>query len=77
MQIRELLPFLVGLGNSITEAACRIKQAKVITAQYFTRVSALCQWCCSTFITLYWHEAIHSQANGSFPGVLIQAPDEK
>lgn len=77
MQIRELLQILVGLGNCVTEAARRIKQAKVITLQYFTRVSVLCQWCCSIFITLYWHEEIHSQANGSFPGVLIQVPDEK
>lgn len=43
MQIRELLQILVGLGNCVTEAARRIKQAKVITPQYFTRVSVLCQ----------------------------------
>lgn len=31
MQIRGLLQTLVGLGSCITEAAHRIKQAKVIT----------------------------------------------
>lgn len=40
-------------------------------------MSVLCQWCYSIFITLYWHKAIHIQANGSFPGVLIRVLDEK
>lgn len=76
MQIRGLLQTLVGLGSCITEAAHN-KTGQGNHTSYFTIVSVLCQWCYSIFITLYWHKAIHIQANGSSPGVLIQVLDEK